>query len=300
MEPTVFTPLDDLYLVVSFINSARYLYIHDLRTSEPTSDPRPLCTLELPGGKPGKFFMRHMVSTSDYATHSGGHFRVDPSSSMVIVTVLTLDNYGRVYTSYLLIPYTTLSARIRTAELSRPADLGGARESPLPWDDWGPRGCLLLRVQPELTHIRAVPFGSRMPLVAFEGPDVQRPSVYVFDVNPLAARRARLRAHDDEATAIVEDIETVFPGVVDPECAAIPYIVYRFELPLEAFDRHAIRSVEMHTTGFTVTVSNAFRPLSIFLNYRALTGAGRWAARVSGLRSHRRPGRSDILAHCRG
>ena len=51
--------------------------------------------------------------------------------------------------------------------------------------------------------------------------------------------------------AIVEDVEAALPGVVDPECSTIPYVVYRFDVP----ERLEIRSVVMSMTGFTVKVS---------------------------------------------
>ena len=91
----------------------------------------------------------------------------------------------------------------------------------------------------------------------------------MFDVNPLAARRAQhlLAARreqselDHEEMAIVGDVEDVLPGVVDPECSAIPYVVYRFKLPYadcstdSSVGGRTIRAVEMSLTGFTVKVS---------------------------------------------
>ena len=188
---------------------------------------------------------------------------------MVVFTFLTEGTDRRANTSYLIIPHATLSAQIRMAELSSsgPADLNSGTDdtqmdpgppAPVPWNDWGLHGCLSLRTQPKRHHIiREVPFGSRMPLVVFEGPDFKRASVYVFDVNPLVARYARLQAHDCQTTTVVEDVEAVLPGIVDPRCAAVPYVVYRFELPFASVRpyEHSIQSVEMKMTGFTVTVS---------------------------------------------
>ena len=101
--------------------------------------------------------------------------------------------------------------------------------------------------------------------------------MFVFDVDPLSAhrrsrRRQRLAAHHPEggdsnsnagdsqpgSTAIIDDIEAVLPGVVDPECARIPYVAYRFKLPYDPAEwqvGHMIQSMVMNMTGFTVKVS---------------------------------------------
>ena len=90
--------------------------------------------------------------------------------------------------------------------------------------------------------------------------------MYVFDINPHVARHQKqiraTRKHGDPATVtrmgtIVEDIEGVLPGVVDPDCSSIPYVAYRFKLPYnprEWPDGHSISSVVMSMTGFTVKV----------------------------------------------
>ena len=56
-----------------------------------------------------------------------------------------------------------------------------------------------------------------------------------------------------------EDIEEVLPGIVDTDCAAIPYAVYRFPLPhfrgTESPVLPEIREVTMSMAGFTVEVS---------------------------------------------
>ena len=108
-----------------------------------------------------------------------------------------------------------------------------------------------------------------MPVVL---PDDPSNSVYVFEVNPLSARHARAQ-HDtlSESTAVVEDVEAVLPGVVDPECAAIPYVVYRFALPRS---ERSISKVQMSMTGFVVTVSSSrslllicYLPVDVCLQY---------------------------------
>ena len=131
---------------------------------------------------------------------------------------------------------------------------------PVPWQDWGPHGSLRLRPRPQHGNVRQislVPSGSRMPVVGFDGPHA---SVYMFDVGPLrvAARTRRDRDDPRSATAIaVEDVEAALPGVVDPEWAAIPYVVYRFRLPRlpSGLDHDAIWAVRMSMAGFTVKVS---------------------------------------------
>ena len=112
------------------------------------------------------------------------------------------------------------------------------------------------------------PSGSRMPVVGQDGPFEY---VYMIDLNPLAVRhthsRLRRLANSDSdsadltATAIVENVGTALPGVIDPECSAIPYVVYRFKLPYvdcstdSSAGGRTIRAVEMSLTGFTIKVS---------------------------------------------
>ena len=140
-------------------------------------------------------------------------------------------------------------------------------------------------------------FGSRMPMVVFDGPE-ESATVYVFDVNPLVARsvlaaRRRVTANGDNngpgnkegqleedgeetsdsqsalaavpravtVTGVVdrEDIEKVLPGVVDPECGAIPYVLYHFPLPYSFHEEWEVPTeiwkVMMSMAGFTVEVS---------------------------------------------
>ena len=156
----------------------------------------------------------------------------------------------------------------------------------VPWADWGPRGCLRLLLRSPLFHVLfresvPTPFGSRMPVVMSDGPEDESASVYIFDVNPLVARSMKAGGSRVDAawgqpgqsegaivadaetpvcvTAVIEDIEEVLPGVVDPECAAIPYIVYRFPLayPTHAGppDERKINRIAMSMTGFTIEVS---------------------------------------------
>ena len=302
-----FALLDDEHILVSPRRGLpSHLDIYNI-SGTPSTPCRPVCTLELPAQKLSErvsSFHWHL-HTSEHAATPGGHFRVDPSSSIVVLTFVSMGASAEdaSSTSYLLIPCTTLSAQILRAgakleHSQRPLDRSGPREpepepgpSPqsdastssapgpapmtVPWSDWGPPGCLRLRAQRApprgRDYIPVVPFGSQMPLVAFEGPDFRRVSVYVFDVNRFAARHARqvLAAHRDGTgsehgsdsesrslrMAIVGEVEAVLPGVVDPECSTIPYVAYRFELPYGPVEEpygHEIQSVEMNMTGFTV------------------------------------------------
>ena len=57
---------------------------------------------------------------------------------------------------------------------------------------------------------------------------------------------------------IIENVEEVLPGVVDPECSRIPFVAYRFKIPDDPGEwqfGHTVRSVVMSMTGFTVKVS---------------------------------------------
>lgn len=153
-------------------------------------------------------------------------------------------------------------------------------------------GCARLRPWSPLFQDNAglTSFGSQVPpVVVFDGPEKENTSVYVFDVNPLVACRTLLRGdaalrrgrddsepervavsnrdadalpHPDAAgpctTAVVEDINEVLPGAVDSECAAIPYVAYRFPLPYSTRagspDAPEIGRTTMSMTGFTVRV----------------------------------------------
>ncbi|KAM5542835.1 hypothetical protein V8D89_003499 [Ganoderma adspersum] len=218
-----------------------------------------ICTLRLPNLDPAQHVLWHHICTSRRPPPSEGSFRTDPAHWMI--TFVLRSNLGRQrLTTYLLIPRATLSAHIRAAEARDVVS-----ELSVPWQDWGSRGCLRLRLcrTPFRCILRLVPFGSRMPFVAFEPSSFQSGSVYVFDLNPLAARRERhqavLSSHwqcgglgsEFRTTAVVEDVEEALPGVVDPECSAIPYVVYRFDLA----DVLGITAVVMGMTGFMVLVS---------------------------------------------
>ncbi|PIL34979.1 hypothetical protein GSI_02766 [Ganoderma sinense ZZ0214-1] len=217
----------------------------------------------------------------------------DPDLSMVVLKrhIGNLDgSLGGEHTSYLLIPFSVLRAQAHRASTTR-KDSESARTDPdggeepwttmsqlpvqaaVPWKDWGPRACLHLRlpVRPEGT-IPCLPFSSRLPLVVSDSTNLDRASIFVFDINPLAARhakrilaeRGRDHGRNSEGTAIVapEDLEGVLPrGAVDPECSAIQYVVYRFALPCSptptegpARNGRAIRMVRMNMTGFTITL----------------------------------------------
>ncbi|PIL34931.1 hypothetical protein GSI_02718 [Ganoderma sinense ZZ0214-1] len=207
------------------------------------------------------------------------------------------------YATHLLIPHATLAAQIQAAEsasTSRHRQMGGGAGSDgtdtdtadelaftVPWADWGPRGSLRLYRRGALydgQHIVVpAPFSSRLPFVVPASDSESQNdsehahgesatgagSVYVFDVNPFVARSALRSPRDRGAmTAVVdaEDIEKVLPDVVDPECSAIPFVVYRFPLPYpDAPNTDAapgpplappeIRAVTMSMAGFTVQVS---------------------------------------------
>ncbi|PIL34980.1 hypothetical protein GSI_02767 [Ganoderma sinense ZZ0214-1] len=134
---------------------------------------------------------------------------------------------------------------------------------------WGALASLRLwvPVHPHERHISdcvsLVPCGSRMPIVMFDDAGCTRASVYVFDINPFVARQTPqiLAAQPDSgpgaiATAIVEDVDAALPGIVDPECSASPFVVYRFGIPLPEVEHYAwrmIQAVRMSMTGFTVT-----------------------------------------------
>ena len=279
--------------------------------SEPIS-ARHVCTLELPPPKPEEriTWAHAHAGDRDRAEETTGHFRADASQSIVVlhICIEPIDDAGNndsetERNTYVLIPRATLAAQIRAADYEsestqrQDSDMGSGANPPaavsVPWADWGPRGCLRLRRWGAISQDRATmtSFGSRMPMVVFDGPE-ESASVYVFDVNPLVARsvlaapsRRRATANDDNngnkdgeedgeeasdpaalpravtVTGVVdrEDIEKVLPGVVDPECAAIPYVLYRFPLPDSLHEESEVPpeicKVTMSMAGFTVEVS---------------------------------------------
>ncbi|KAM5536879.1 hypothetical protein V8D89_009426 [Ganoderma adspersum] len=278
--------LDDVYILALSRNYGSdmepHLTVYDLSPSIPN---RAVCALQLPtlDLKAGEHIINRGMSTSQHPPVPEGHFRADPSISMVVIAHQVEGQERQDYASYLLIPYAALLAQIRTV-----ADSSGlaSHDSDPPvlvaWTDWGAHACLRLRVPPKhrFDYIFLVPYGSQMPILGFDDPERTRASVYVFDVNPLAARHALHTARAAHSalpvesgggpgptqlgtgTAVVEDVEAALPGVVDPECAAIPFVMYRFPLPPPPLEGRAsgatasrIRAVRMSMTGFTVTVS---------------------------------------------
>ncbi|PIL34974.1 hypothetical protein GSI_02761 [Ganoderma sinense ZZ0214-1] len=270
-----FVELDDAFILVlprhSDSGSEHHLSVYSLT---PSASSHPLCFLELPPVtlSQGERLVDHIVGTSRHPAAPEGHFQVDPSMSMVVVAhyieseeTWPTPNPYRI--TQLLIPCATLLNQIRLVVDLDPASFGPPVL--VPWQGWGLHGSLrlLMPVYPhpdELGYsISMVPYGSRMPLVTFDDPGYTRASVYVFDINPLTARHARLAlAAQSEsgarttATAIVEDVEAALPGVVDPDIKGIPFVVYRFELPPQRPDWPMIRAVRMSMTGFTVTYGN--------------------------------------------
>ncbi|KAM5541118.1 hypothetical protein V8D89_005047 [Ganoderma adspersum] len=266
--------LDDTYILVlprhsdADSDSEPYLKVYSLAPSVPDL---PLCTLQLPALnlKSGERVLDRAMSTSRQPPIPEGHFYADPSVSMVVLTHNIEGQTSQNHTTHLLIPCTALLGQIR-AVVDSDSD---SHDPPVlvRWKDWGSRASLRLWVPPhprsgDITRQTAlVPYGSRMPIVAFDDAGCTRMSVYVFDINPLAARHERLTLAAQSksggattATAVVADVEAALPGVVDAECAAIPFVVYRFGLPPSpAPERPAvrgiIRAVRMSMTGFTVT-----------------------------------------------
>ena len=308
-----FTSVPQLHL-----NLAIYNFMPSPSPS-PESEPIParhVCTLELPPPKPEEPITWSHAHTGDRAEETTGHFRADPSQSIVVlhtcIKSFDSDNESKCNT-YVLIPRATFASQIRVADSTHSTQRQDMHSSAspnlpmpvpapvsVPWADWGPRGCLRLRRWSAISQDRAtlIPFGSRMPMVVFDGPE-ESASVYVFDVNPLVARsvlaapsRRRAAANEDNnrpgnkegqedgegtsdpqsavvaalpravtVTGLVdrEDIEMVLPGVVDPECAAIPYVLYRFPLPYPSHEESEVPpeicKVTMSMAGFTVEVS---------------------------------------------
>ncbi|PIL34968.1 hypothetical protein GSI_02755 [Ganoderma sinense ZZ0214-1] len=241
----------------------------DIYTFSPSGTPNHrICTLQLPEEhvEDDEQIEFHFVYTGDQSQPSEGHFHADLSQSTVVLQFFIEGIEGNREVHY-LIPRTTFLAQIREAEarkLSLDQTEGGVL--PVPWAAWGSQSCLRLSLyrQHAIHRARVVPFGSRFPLLVVGESDFRSAAVYVFDVNPLVARREKrllLERQRGPALAepgsagIVEDIEAVLPGVVDPNCSSIPYVVYRFELPYGPVEwqfGHKIGSVIMSMTGFTV------------------------------------------------
>ncbi|PIL34941.1 hypothetical protein GSI_02728 [Ganoderma sinense ZZ0214-1] len=278
-------PLDYPYLLV--IPKAREahpesLAIYDFSPAHDSIKPdRRVCTLQLPGEtlEPEESIRSHLIYTGDRPQTREGHFLPDLSHSVVVLTFYIarpLDDRDAERETHLLIPRATLLAQIRAARESQRTDDGTAATVPsVPWAEWGPQGCLRLcgqrRAPWTLTRgLVSIPFGSRFPLVVFDDPDSECKiaSVYVFDVNPFAARwRRQVRAgrEDDSddaksesgSAAIVDrgDIKEVLPGIVDADCSRIPWVAYRFRLPYDSEEwpyGPVVDSVVMTMTGFMI------------------------------------------------
>ncbi|PIL28690.1 hypothetical protein GSI_08734 [Ganoderma sinense ZZ0214-1] len=209
----------------------------------------------------------HTIHTGDRPQPSEGHFHADFSQSTVVLQFFITGRAGERETHY-LIPRATLLAHILDAESRADGDRPKVRS--VPWADWGPRGCLrlCLRCPHAVERALMLPFGSRLPLLVVNESDFRSAAVYVFDVNPLIARHQRrvlaTRQHDSSRSeesgrmGIIEDIEAVLPGVVDPHCARIPYVAYRFPLPRGPVGwrlGHMVSAVIMSMTGFTVKMA---------------------------------------------
>ena len=268
--PVHVIPLDHPYLLVlPKLNPSSHFRIH---TFAPSALSNHICTLQLPEPDPAHHVLVRHISIGRRPPPSEGCFHTDPEHWIVTLTFHYVQPDRQRFASHLLIPRAPLAAQIRAAEARQRDGLGEdvasrAESLSVPWKDWGPRGCLRLPRcgTPFRGGVRLVPFGSRMPFVAPASTIRVHSSVYVFDLNPLAARHAhqllsspgqsQCDGSESEATAtaraIVKDVEATLPGVVDPECSAIPYVVYRFDLP----DELRMRAVVLSMSGFMVLVS---------------------------------------------
>nr|VWO99672.1 Tetrahydroxynaphthalene reductase (EC (T4HN reductase) (THNR) [Ganoderma boninense] len=273
--------LDDTHVVVLPENAewlpSQQIHIYSL---SPPAASRPLATLQLPDLPltPGERVVSYQLITSRHPPDPEAHFTADLSQSMIVLTQYIRGQDGE-YVSHLLMPCSKLLAQAKlAADTARDSPAPSDSDSnelpiPVPWQAWGARGCLRLRVRPAhpewVNHTSLIPWGSRMPVVAFHG---SSPAVYVIDLNPSVARHARtLRdalssSSDSEsdseakgtATAIVEDVEAALPGVFDLGCAATPYVVYRFAVP-NCLGGAAMRVVRMSMTGFTILADGGGR-----------------------------------------
>ncbi|PIL34957.1 hypothetical protein GSI_02744 [Ganoderma sinense ZZ0214-1] len=282
-------PLDYLYilLVPKAFQTCPHLAIYDFSQADIPSHH--LCTLLLPDedsdiGEEAPWYQAH---TGDRLRRAFLR-RPVASTSMVVLTfyhIYSEDNSER--GNHYLIPRTTLLAQIRapksrqtqtqlqTHSLSGGATRGSRVPVPaVPWADWGPQGCLRLSLQCRQVHRACLmSFGSRFPLFIVDKEDPGKAFVYVFDINPLVACHERqlltTRHHPNPSISnamsgdpakgvtgmVVEDIEAVLPGLVDPDCSRIPYIAYRFQLPdvlMEWREGQFIGRVAMGMTGFTI------------------------------------------------
>ena len=253
--------------------------------------PQLVCRLQLPSEKlePGEYIGLKAIHTGDRPQTSSGHFLPDLSRSTVVLTFSIHGPRGERETHY-LIPRATLLAQVHAAESKsqrQQTHVGTAVPVPVsvPWADWGPQGCLRLALQPPVSGHCTMPFGSRFPLFVLDESDARNAAVYVFDVDPLVVRYQRqvaaarrqdsstststsLREPAGESTGmaattttagtVVEDVEGVLPGVVDPECSGIPYVVHRFQLPCADKGWRFIEAVAMGMTGFTIRVSTTY------------------------------------------
>ena len=231
---------------------------------------RHICMLGLPSEdlRSDECIEHHTIATGDQPQYSRGHFHADLSQSMVFLRFI-INGPEHARETHYLIPWTTFLAQIRHAESRETLRADDSQvQQPIPWAEWGQQGCL--RLQHEVRPIYAMPFGSRFPLFKVDESDSRSAAVYVFDINPHVARHQRqvfattrerdsLQPRESGVAVIVEDIETVLPGVVDPHCSRIPYILYQFQLPYgpEEWESQFGRFpwVAMSTTGFTITVS---------------------------------------------
>ena len=202
-EPVHVALLDDSYLLVtpehqSAARAPHDLNIYSISQSAP-GGPKAICTLRLPEQLEGAyegFLLSFDMAMSATSSTLGGHFRPDPSLAMLVLTYIARGTHGS-STTRLLIPYATILAQVRAAASQQSETTAGQQRPsgpvappvPVPWQDWGARGCLRLRLHPARHHVlRVTPFGSRFPVVMYDDDRFRTGSIYVFDVNPLTAR----------------------------------------------------------------------------------------------------------------
>ena len=179
-------PWGDAHILVTPADavSPQSLHLYSLSASNPN---RPLLTLQLPqiDLNPGETLHGVKMTTSLHPPAPGGHFRADPEKSMLVLTHQVLpedshpDNMDIRSSSHVLIPYATLRRQLDAVTIeSDSADRESSEPpAPIPWQDWGSRTSLRLRVRPERELgadlddlVTSIPLGSRLPLVCSTAP----------------------------------------------------------------------------------------------------------------------------------
>ncbi|RPD74966.1 hypothetical protein L226DRAFT_613173 [Lentinus tigrinus ALCF2SS1-7] len=222
-----FTLLDQSFLaIVPNASDTLLVYRYDLPEADPiTTRSRQTLELRLPGRPRAETAITRIQETSiPVRPSSTVPFWPDPDLRIFVVVLGDC--------SALLIPYSTFRTLLYHPESAHTSPRGRAK--PIPWKNWGPHATLLLHL-PYAERVNfwtywkmryCYSYGSRVAISCYSDYGTSHTGeVFVFDLNPWAAREARRYPPTMSPDSRYLDTPTTAKAAFGTERAAIPHAI---------------------------------------------------------------------------